>query len=106
MAKKRKYIYTNKKHPAGAIMSVILGTISAVSMIAVVYITYLAGGATKPGYGLTGLLAVVFSLIGFVLSITSLQKREIFRVYSVVGLILNLVNLIGIGGIVYMGTLF
>lgn len=106
MAKKRKYIYTNKKHPTGAIMSVILGTISAVSMIAVVYITYLAKGATKPGYGLTGLLAVVFSLIGFVLSITSLQQKEIFRVYSVVGLILNLVNLLGIGGIVYMGTLF
>ena len=47
--KKRKYIYTNKKHPTGAIMSVILGIISGVSMIAVVYLTYRAKGETIPG---------------------------------------------------------
>ena len=104
--KKRKYIYTNKKHPPGAIMSVILGIISGVSMIAVVYLTYRANGEAIPGYGLTGLLAVIFSLIGFVLSAKSFQQKEAFRVYSVVGLILNLVVLLGVGGIVYMGTLF
>ena len=104
--KKRKYIYTNKKHPTGAIMSVILGIISGVSMIAVVYLTYRAKGETIPGYGLTGLLAVIFSLIGFVLSAKSFQQKEAFRVYSVVGLILNLAVLLGVGGIVYLGTLF
>ncbi len=104
--KKRKYIYTNKSHPQEAIFSVILGAISGISMMIVVYLSYLHEGETIAGYGLTGFLAVVFSLIGFVLSLRSLEQKDIFRFFGVLGLILNLLVLFAVGGIVYMGTVY
>ena len=50
-------------------MAAILGIISLVSLGIVVYLTYLRDGQAQNGYGVTGLLAAVFSLAGLVLAI-------------------------------------
>lgn len=60
MAIKKDYIFTNKKHPQRAILSTILGTISFVSIIMMLYFTFQEGGIARPRYGFSMLIAVLF----------------------------------------------
>lgn len=85
-------------------MSTILGIISTISLGIVVYLTYLRGGEATVGYGVTGLLAAVFSLSGLILGIVTVRNKEYYRLFPWLGVILNLVVLGSIGLILYLGT--
>ncbi len=91
--KRKKYIYTNRKHSQRAIMSTILGIISNVSLGIVIYLTYLRSGNALIGYGLTGLLAALFSVVGLILGIVTIQQKDYFRFFPVLGILLNLAAL-------------
>lgn len=103
--KLRKYIYTNKKHPNVALVSTILGTISLVSMSVVIYMTYANHGVTQGGYGMTGLFSAIFSVVGFVMGAKSLQIKDCFKLFPVLGTLINLVVLIGLVFILYLGRM-
>lgn len=72
---KKNYIFTNKKHSNRAIMSTILGGLSLVSLGIVTYLSYSQGGVMHGGYGVTGVLATIYSLIGLILGILTFGKR-------------------------------
>lgn len=74
-------------------MSTILGVISNASLGIVLYLTYLRGGDAPISYGLTGLLATIFSMIGLVLGVLTVQERDRFVLFPVLGIVLNLVAL-------------
>ena len=103
MARKRNYIFTNKKHAEKAIMATILGIISTISLVAVIYLTYMQGGHAPVNYGLTGLLIVIFSVVGLLLGIVSIMERDRFKLFPAIGIILNSMALVGIGLVVYAG---
>ena len=92
--RKKNYIFTNKKHSDKAIMSTILGVISLVSLGIVTYLSYSQGGVMHGGYGVTGVLATVYSLIGL----------DIYRFFPVLGTILNVISLGGISFLLYLGS--
>lgn len=100
----RDYKFTNKKHPPKAIIALILGTISLIGLCIVIYLTFAAAGATKHGYGLTGLLAVMYSLVGLILGILSFRDRDSFYVLSWASTILNAVVLLMVGFIFSLGV--
>lgn len=100
---RRNYKFTNKKHPWQAIASTILGIISAISMGMVVYLSFTMDGGTRPGFGLTGFLAVCFTLVGAILGLTSLRERECFHLFGWIGTILNLLVLFGTGYLFSLG---
>ena len=100
---RRNYIFTNKKHSQRAIMSTILGTISAISLGIVVYMTYRSGGEAANGYGVTGLLATLFSLVGLILGILTVRDKKYYRFFPWLGVILNLLVLGSISAILYLG---
>ena len=102
---RRNYIFTNKKHSNRAIMSVILGMISTVSLAIVVRLTYLQDGEATVGYGVTGLLATIFSLVGLVLGIVTLREKDYYRLFPRLGVVLNLLALGWIGFMLYFGSL-
>lgn len=102
---KRNYIFTNKKHSHRAIMSVILGSISMISMLIVVYMTYKQDGEANAGYGVTGLLATLFSIVGLLLGIITAQEKVYYRLFPWLGIVLNTLVLAGIALILYMGSL-
>lgn len=104
MARKRSYIFTGKKNPPRAIMATILGVISLLSMGIVIYLSYRREGDVPAGYGVTGLLAVFFSVTGLILGILTARVKENFRLFPWLGIALNLLALLLIGFIVYMGT--
>lgn len=74
MKKRKGYLFTDKKHSNRAIMAVILGIISLVSLGIVVFLAYLHGGEAKGGYGVTGLLSVIYSMTGLVFGLYHLTK--------------------------------
>lgn len=91
--KRKNFIFTNKRDSKQAIMATILGVISNVSLGIVIYLSYLNGGDVPISYGLTGLFAMIFSLIGLVLGVLTLWEKDIFRLFPVLGIVLNLTAL-------------
>lgn len=102
--KKRNYIFTSKRHSEKAIMSTILGIISTASLSIVIYLTYSKGGEATVGYGVTGLLATIYSLVGFILGVITVQDKDYYRLFPCLGIVLNMAALGIIGLILYMGA--
>ena len=91
--KRRHFIFTNKKHSERAIMATILGLISNASIGIVIYLTYLNDGNAPISYGLTGLLATIYAIIGLILGMLTSQEQDRFPVFKVLGILLNLIAL-------------
>lgn len=102
--RKKNYIFTNKKHSDKAIMSTILGVISLVSIGIVIYLSYRGGGVMHGGYGVTGLLATIYSLIGLILGIVTIRDKDIYRIFPVLGTVFNFAALAGISFLLYLGN--
>lgn len=85
-------------------MSTILGIISMVSLIIVIYLTYRNGGEAMTGYGVTGLLATLFSVAGLILGVVAMRNKEYYRLFPWLGIGTNLLALGGIGLILYFGN--
>ncbi len=98
---RKNYMFTNRRHSDKAVMGMILGIISLAAMIAVIFLSYTKGGNVPAGYGFTGLFAVVFSVVGLVLGITSIREKNQFLLFPVIGIILNGVALVLIGVLLY-----
>ena len=104
MKKRKKYIYTNRKNSNRAIMATILGIISLLSLWIVVFRTYQNRGEATVGYGITGLLATLFSLVGLVLGILTVRDKSYYKLFPVLGIILNFVVLALVSVILYVGA--
>ena len=101
---RKNYIFTNKKNSKRAIMAVILGVISLVSLGTVVFLSGLSGGSAKISYGFTGLLAAVFSLVGLLLGVVTIQNKDYYRLFPSLGILLNFLALAAVSLILYAGA--
>lgn len=104
MERKKGYKFTNKKHTEKGIMSTLLGIISLVSIILAIYNTYLAKGEAIVNYGLVGLIATCFSVIGLALGALARVETDKFLVFAYIGLIINILVLICISAILCAGA--
>lgn len=84
-------------------MSTVLGVISTASMVVVLYLSFLLQGQTPISYGLTGLLALLMSVVGEVLGIMTAFERDRFKLFPIIGIVLNLVAIFIVGFVFYMG---
>lgn len=85
-------------------MATILGIISLGGLAMVLFMSYISEGSTETGYGFTGLLATVFSLIGLCLGIVTVRERDYYRLFPMLGILLNLAALGSISLILYAGA--
>lgn len=90
MFKKKGYIFTNKEHSEKGIMSTVLGILSIITLTTAVYISYLQKGEISARCGAAAFLATLFMAAGLLLGIWSAAEKEKFRLFSVVGIILNI----------------
>ena len=74
-------------------------------MLLVVYMTYKRDGDATVGYGVTGLLTTLFSLVGLVLGVVTVRDKSYYRLFPWLGIVLNILVLGGISLILYMGSL-
>ena len=84
-------------------MSTVLGVISTASMVVVIYLSFLLQGQTPISYGLTGLLALLMSVVGEVLGVMTVFERDRFKLFPIIGIVLNLVAIFIVGSVFYMG---
>ncbi len=89
MNRVKGYIFTNKEYSRTGIMSTILGVLSCITLAVAVYLSYRNGGESSPRYGAASLLAAAFMLIGFILGLYSLTEKDKFKLFSVLGIISN-----------------
>ena len=85
-------------------MGTILGIISLASLGIVLFMTYRSAGEAAVGFGFTGLFATIFSVIGLGLGIVTFQNKNYYRLFPVLGTLLNLASLGGISLILYVGA--
>lgn len=104
MKKRKGYIFTNKKHSERAIMATVLGVISLSGLGVVVFRSYLSAGDVAVGYGFTGLLAMLFSMVGLSLGMATVRDKDYYRFFPVLGILLNLAALGSISLILYAGA--
>lgn len=104
MKKRKGYIFTNKRNSNRAVMAVILGIISLSSLSVVVFLSYRDNGAFEARYGVVALLAAVYSLIGLLLGLATVMEKNYYRLFPVLGIILNVATLAGISLILYVGA--
>lgn len=104
MKKRKGYIFTNKKHSERAIMATILGIISLAALVVVVFRSYLYAGDVAVNYGHTGFLAMLFSMVGFSLGMATVRDKGYYRLFPVLGILLNLAALGGVSLILYAGA--
>lgn len=103
MKKRKGFIFTDKKHSNRAIMATILGIISLASLAYLLFVSYRNGGNVETGHGAAALLAAIYAVIGLVLGLAAIQVKEYYRIFPVLGILLNLAALTGIGLVVYAG---
>ena len=101
--RKSNYIFRTKKNPKKGIMSVIMGMISVVSIYLSIYLTYKNKGTALMQYGSTVFLSLIYSVAGLVLSILAFKEQDIYKLYPVLGLILNTISIITCGFILFWG---
>mgnify|MGYP001096838655 CR=1 FL=1 len=85
-------------------MATILGIISLVSLGIVLFLAYRSAGEAEVGFGFTGLFATVFSLVGLGLGVVTLRDKSYYRLFPVLGTLLNLAALGGVSLILYLGA--
>lgn len=84
-------------------MATILGVIANVSIVLAVYFTFQNKGVAPMQYGTVILLSLVFAAVGFVLGIRSNLEKDIYRLFPVLGIVLNSMALLAGGFILYIG---
>ncbi|MDE5697343.1 MAG: hypothetical protein K2I96_08040 [Lachnospiraceae bacterium] len=102
---KEGYIFTDKKNPKWGIMSTILGLVAGISICLAIHRTCLNEGTALMQYGAVVLLAMIYAAAGLVLGIRSLMEKDIFRIFPVIGIFLNILAVIASVTILYLGVI-
>lgn len=74
-------------------MSTILGVITLFSMVLAIIFTFRNQGEAKVGYGLTSILALLFSGTGLGLGIKTRLEKDMYYIFANIGIILNVLML-------------
>ena len=101
---RRHYILTDKRESKKGILSAMLGAMSLISVFLTVYFTWQNHGTAYVRYGVVALLCLIFSAAGLVLGIMAKLEEDKFYLFAWIGIVLNALTLLGIGGIVAVGV--
>jgi hypothetical protein len=104
MAKKKNYKFTNKGHSQKAIMSTVFGALSCISLIVLIYLSYLNKGDAPFKYGVAAMLSLIFGIVGMILAVLAVQEKDKFLVFGWIGVALNALAIMGMSGILYAGS--
>lgn len=104
MFRNKGYIFTNRRYSKVGIMSTILGILSCITLGASVYLSYQNGGNSSPRYGAAALLAGVFMFVGFILGIYSSTEKDKFKLFTILGILVNILAFGMLSLILYAGA--
>ncbi|MFR8172804.1 MAG: DUF6142 family protein [Marvinbryantia sp.] len=89
MAKKMMYSFTEKKNSVNGIISTIMGSISLVFLLAMIYASYYMRGDAGIYAGAFGVSGLMFALAGFIVGVSSFSEKNIKYKYPKIGSVLS-----------------
>ncbi len=89
MAKKMMYSFTEKKNSVNGIISTIMGSVSLVFLLAMIYASYYMRGDAGLYAGAFGLCGMIFALAGFIVGVCSFSEKNIKYKYPKIGSVLS-----------------
>ncbi len=89
MKRRQPYKFTIKKISPWSVMSTILGSVSLISMILAIIFTFRNHGEARIGYGLTSILALIFSGTGMGLGIKTRLEKDMYYIFANIGIVIN-----------------
>ena len=98
MAGRRIYKFTEKTHSKRAIGSFFGGSVWLGLYIAFVYMAYKGDGGLNMYFGSVGVIAMIFSIVAFVLALTTIKEEDSFAFFprlAIVSSFLAVVSWIG-----------
>ncbi len=98
-----RYIFTDKRHPWEGGLSVLLGVLSIISIVLAVQGTYRLGGAVDGRYAVAVILSLLYAIAGLVMGIYARTRKDIFLLFPVLGIIINVAAMLAVAGILYLG---
>lgn len=104
MKRRNGYIYTNKEHTRFGIMSTVLGVLANITLISSIYLSYTNKGVVPDRYGAAAFLAVIFLIIGMGLGLWSTIEKDKFKLFSVIGIAVNILGFGVLSIILYAGA--
>lgn len=105
MKRRKPYKFTIKKISPWSVMSTILGALSLLSMVLAIIFTFRNQGEAKVGYGMTAVLALLFSGTGLFLGIRTRLEKDMYYIFANIGIILNVLMLAFIIYILVLGVI-
>lgn len=99
--KKKRKIYTDKKHAVKGIVATILAVAALIVFAAVVYISFKNGGEAEMWIGSMALISILFGVVGLILGLMSFKSENSYKLFAQIGSFLNVFVLL-IWGLIYM----
>lgn len=102
----KNFIYTSKDDSTYGVMSCVFGLLSLVTFVLCIYKSYQVKGIGVERLGTSALLAIIFMLVGFGLSIYSLFESNKFKLFGITGIVLNTMSFLCLSAIIYAGAMY
>lgn len=93
--KTKSFKFTDKVHPVKGILSFCFAVLGIITFLILSYVSYKAKGNASLYIGLFGVIALLFSVAGVVLSIMSMRQKDIHYRFPIIGGVLCSALLIG-----------
>ncbi len=104
MAKRMMYSFEEKKHSGNGIIATIMGSISLLFLLAMIYASYYMRGDAGLYAGAFGVCGLMFSLTGFILGISGFSEKNIKYKYPKIGSVLSGVVFVAWLGLYLIGV--
>ena len=99
----RKYIYSNKEHTKKGIFSTVLAVLSFIFLMLMIIVSYARRGEVGGSFGATAFLCTVFAAVGIILGALGKSEPDKFYLFSYIGIIWNVVDILIVSAILYAG---
>lgn len=93
--KRKNFKFSDKVHPIEGILSFAFGVTALLILIITSFVSFYAKGNAGIGIGLAGTAALVLSLLGVILALIAVRKKEIHFRFPVLGGVLSAILLFG-----------
>lgn len=86
---RKKIQFTDKTHPAGGIISVVIAALSLAALVALCLLSSSEKGNSGIFVGVSGLLLLLAGIIGFVLAAKCYKRDDIYMATPALGTVMN-----------------
>lgn len=99
--KKKRKIYTDKKHAVKGMIATGLAVAALVVFAGIIYISFCQKGAADIRVGSMALISILLGIVGLILGLMSFRGENNYKLFSQIGSFLNVFVLV-LWGMIYL----